>query len=149
VRVPRMTIRRWMITAAFVAAFITAAQIAHRSWRFLQLASWHQTRVDAFVAAAAIPQPSIVPDTEALRQIEDAKRLWRYDFDGGEVQSKPLTAEEVRREEVLHRSRAMLEASQARSQRLYDYHVQMSEKYRRAATQPWLPAPPDPPVPTP
>jgi hypothetical protein len=148
VRVPRMTIRRWMIAAAFVAAFITPAQIAHRSWRFHTLASWHQTRVDAFVTAAAIPQPSIVPDTDALWQIEEAKRLWRYDFDGGEVQSKPLTAEDVRREEdLLRQSRAMLEASQATSQRLYDYHVQMSQKYRQAAIRPWLPLSPDPPIP--
>jgi hypothetical protein len=143
-----MTIRRWMIAAAFVAAFITAAQIAHRSWRFHTLASWHQTRVDAFVAAAAIPQPSIVPDSEALRQIEEARSLWRYDFDGGQVQSKPLTSEDVRRDEdLLRQSRAMLEASQARSQRLHDYHFQMSQKYRQVTNRPWLPLSPDPPIP--
>jgi hypothetical protein len=143
-----MTIRRWLITAALVAAFFTAAQIAHRSWRFHTLASRHQTRVDAFVAAAAIPQPSIGPDTEALRQIDETKTLWRYDFDGGQVQSKPLTADDMRREEdLLRQSRAKLEAIKTRSQRRYDYHAQMSQKYRQAANRPWMPLSPDPPIP--
>jgi hypothetical protein len=143
-----MTIRRWMVTVAFVAAIITAGQIARRSLRFHRLAAWHQTRVDAFVAAAAISQPPIVEDTiaaavdEALQQIEEDMRLWRYNFDGGEVGRPPITAEEVTRdEELLHKAQSLLMASQAKSQQFYEFHVEMSRKYRRAATQPWLPVP--------
>jgi hypothetical protein len=83
-----------------------------------------------------------------LGRFEEAKTLWRYDFDGGQVQSKPLTADDMRREEdLLRQSRAKLEAIKTRSQRRYDYHAQMSQKYRQAANRPWLPLSPDPPIP--
>jgi hypothetical protein len=156
-RIPRMTIRRWMITVALAAAVITAGQLVRLSRRFHKLAEWHQAQARTFAATAAIFKPPIVEKAfaaevdEVLRQFEEGVPLWRLiDFSTHPI---PVTAQEARREEKQRAKAAALfsamnSATYLQSQHLADYHGEMSRKYRRATGQPWLPVPPDPPVPT-
>jgi hypothetical protein len=154
----RMTIRRWMITVALVAVIITAGQLFWRSRRFRILAELHQAQASTFAATAARFQPPIVEEAiaaevyEVVRQFEEGVPLWRLlDMDMS-MRPIPVTAQQARREEKQRlKARALFSgmnrAKYVHSQHLAEYHVEMSRKYRRAATQPWLPVPLDPPVP--
>jgi hypothetical protein len=79
-RLPRMTIRRWMMTVILATAFITVAQIGERWRKFQNLA--------------------VEAEIEKLS-------AWVRAF--------------------------------------VDYHSEMSRKYRRAASRPWVRVDPDPP----
>lgn len=155
-RLPRMTIGRWMMTIAFVAAIITAGRIGWRWRRFHEAAAWHRTQSDLYAAGASRQSASVNDDVVAvavksgLRQIEVEKRSWKFHLgaSGGYPVFRLLTVDEVRREqEALDQATAELDAIFARHQQLADYHRDMSRKYQRAATRPWLPISPDPPVP--
>jgi hypothetical protein len=136
----RMTIRAWMITVVVAAALITAGQIGNRCRRFRALAAWHQKQADSFVITAAVSPPSIrnfVLDTgesAALRQIEESKRLWRYDFGQhrGYYRNESITAEQVAQAELeLKNAEAEIEAVVTRRRHVADYHRGMSRKYQQ------------------
>jgi hypothetical protein len=151
-----MTIRAWMITVVIGSALITAWQIGSRWQRFHALAVWHQKQADSLAITVAVPSPSIsniVPDTgesEALRQIEESKRLWRYDFGHHRryYRHESITAEQVAQAEFeWKKAQAELEAIATRQRRLTEYHREMSRKYQRAAARPWQLVGPGPPEP--
>jgi hypothetical protein len=170
-RLPRMTIRRWMVTVFFFAAIITVGRLAWRSRKFQQLAAWHNLRAGVYTAAITVPPPppaeknfveSAVED--GLRQIEETRNSWNYfaieDRGIGEVreywgQAAVHTVEDLRREEeILKRAQERLKRLLASDyelnslrRRLAAYHNDMRGKYRRAASRPWLLVAPDPPVP--
>jgi hypothetical protein len=160
-RACRMTIRRWMIAVAVVAAIIASVQFALRSRRFQRLAKWHESQANA-IATAAILKPPIVDDAiaaeaaEALQQIEEGTPRWRLVDKFGLGQGMipiPVTVQQAERAEK-QRKRAeafqwamMDSARYVQSQHLADYHVEMGQKYRRAALRPWLLVARDPPLP--
>ena len=82
-RIPRMTIRRWMIIVALVTAIITVGQLVRRSRRFQRLARWHQSQASAFADTPALYKPPIVEDVfateadEVVRRYEEGVPLWR------------------------------------------------------------------------
>jgi hypothetical protein len=158
-RVPRMTIRRWMVTVAFVAAIITAGQFALRSRRFQRLAAWHHSEASAFADTAAIYEPPVVEDAyaeevdEVVRRYEEGVPLWRLvELDYFSPHPIPVTVQQARRERTQRLKTdalfsAMNKSKYVLSRHLADYHVEMSRKYRRAAIEPWRSVPPDLPVP--
>jgi len=156
-----MTIRRWMITVAVVAAIITSGQLVWRSRRFRVLAEWHQAQASVCAATAARFRPPIVDGEfaeeveELLRMYDEGVPLWRLiDHLELDVRPIPVTAQQARRERMQRAKADALfsarnKATYEQSQRLAEYHIEMSRKYRRAAAQPWLSPPPDPLVPMP
>jgi len=164
-----MTIRRWMITVLFVAAIVTAGQFGWRWWNFRRLAASHRLQARMYAASIKVPPaPSIQSFVEAtveesLREIEESNLLWGYDATehrgtgagrGYSRQTAFFTIKGVRRvEELLTQTRENLKQAQSlierrasRIRRLALYHSEMSRKYQRAASRPWLLVPPDPPA---
>jgi hypothetical protein len=108
-------------------------------------------------------KPPIVDDAiaaevaEALRQIEEGKPLWslidKFGL-GPRVVPIPVTVQQANREEKQRiRAQAFLgamnNARYVHSEHMADYHVVMSQKYRRAALRPWMLVAGDPAVPIP
>jgi hypothetical protein len=141
-----MTIRAWMMSVVIAAALITAGQIGNRWRNFRALAAWHSKQADSLGKTAAAPRPAIgsiilgTDDSEALRQIEETKTLWRYDFGNHRRQYKHdvITVQQVAQTELeLKNAQAELEQIVTQRRRLSHYHRAMSRKYQRAAARPW------------
>jgi hypothetical protein len=124
-RLPRMTIRRWMVVVVVVGLLCL---LVHRHRAFTAIASYHESRMVARMfpnyrkyLGREIPRPNIT--AEFLARSLDGRRAFVYfDRDG-----KDMTKDEV------------IAAI---------WHDAMAAKYRQAARFPWFPVMPDPPIPS-
>ena len=149
-RIPRMTTRRWLIAVAVVALSFGGHRLRVGLMREhdsrLAKAAWHaKAEVDYRRLIAAITGPPArrrranpVPTSAALMGAE-LDRAIRRQFD-------PPPARSVMADML--KSRAEFSPSRlAYHRRRADYHAELAQKYTRAASRPWLPVEPDPPMP--
>jgi hypothetical protein len=123
-RLPEMTVRRWMITVAIVALVLEG----------LRLKRWHDYCLNRAAGHARM-------ESEGLRGEGVHRRYLAYD-----EQHYPRAAGGPDPQESWRRS----EESQARSNRRFaEHHAEMRRKYVQAAWRPWESVAPDPPLPTP
>jgi hypothetical protein len=161
-RMPRMTTRRWMIAAAVVALLITAAQTGRRWMIYRKLTSWHERQALDFQIQELDAKIERAEEERRERQ-KRWKRHEQLSLIAGEWEANPLakqpvylrpvrslaasmkniradrTTERVRREPSRAEEAGLLAA----------YHARLTQKYRLAASRPWMYVPPDPIPPKP
>lgn len=138
IRLPRMTIRRWMIVVILVAAAVTIWTMEKRSDGFRRRAAFHATEEEQARYYQEV-------ETECLalleRETEVELSLIRK-HQGTSLGSVSLEAAEVKirqAEEIRAILRAVVE--------LIDHHARLKRKYERASSRPWVSVSPDPPEP--
>jgi hypothetical protein len=149
-RLPRMTTRRWMVAVAVVAlsfgGYRQVIRLRRERHSRLARARWHAGAEADYrrLIAAITGRPARrrradqVPTSPALTAAE-LDRAFRRQF--------ALPAE---RSVVADMLKARAEYSPSRlplHRRRADYHAELARKYTWAASRPWLPVEPDPPVP--
>lgn len=131
-RLPRMTMRRWMIAVAVVAALLGAELARRRIREYRFMAS--EYKIEAVYHA------------RSSRDSRKAHRRWidsAQDTEGkaGETDDVTLRAFYIER---VSEARSSAESEAALAQ----YQEAMRKKYERAAGRPWESVPPDPPEPS-
>ena len=125
-RLPRMTIRCWMILVAAVGCLLGVAGMVRKSRRMIARAEFHAR------------------ERLAMDRVTDGRRI----FEGVATALLYRRPGEGSMGTVRFDERdALAEQLRASWQRRADYHAAMRRKYERAAMYPWLAVEPDPPEP--
>ena len=129
-RLPRMTVRRWMVAVVLVGLLCL---LAHRRRSFAQIAAYHESRM----VARMYPRSPV----KGLPM-------------GHGVRGPDITAERLADSLAERRGNGYIYYFRAGSRMTEDdvratiWHEAMARKYREASRYPWFPVMPDPPMPS-
>lgn len=126
-RLPRMNTRRWMVAVAVLALGCAGLVAWERTRACWAKASAHFTQAEFYEQSANGGGGGTVRVYGVLR--------WTF------------FGQEVRGCNVYKIPGARNSEERARLHARAQYHERMGDKYARAARYPWLPLPPDPPLP--
>jgi hypothetical protein len=159
-----MTVRRWMLVVAIVAAGVSLWELGwsrHRRYSLRAVmetkeATW-LTRLATDEKGRAAPQPKSLANgdvaSEEGEDLELAIRLiqsptFAKGLAARMIGSLAERGEASRRNIAIEEARARLHMRLAsKYQRRAEYHALLGRKYEHAARYPWLPVDPDPPPP--
>jgi hypothetical protein len=140
-RLPGMTTRRWMIAVAVVAVII-GAETTRRRW-----VAYHQ-QAAAYAKLEEVAQRLAGGKEEEVARLNQLVEKLRQEAES--VRNDPVALKN--REGMIEtwKSRVMFQSLDAEhSRREATYYGNLKDKYRRAASYPWLPVEADPPAPKP
>jgi hypothetical protein len=159
-----MTVRRWMLAVAIVAAGTSAGQLCwsrYRRYSFRAAAEITEatrlTRLASVTQGQATSKPKSLANGDAASEEGEALEL-AIRLIQSPAFAKGLAARMLgslaergmapRRDIAIEEARARLHMRLAsKYRRQAEYHAVLGRKYKAAASRPWLPVEPDPPPP--
>jgi hypothetical protein len=131
-RLPRMTIREWMIAMVVTALAVGAVSLDRWSRDYRRRAEFHARMESTYEDKW---RKAIVRMEKSAKIVDKLERQLPPDFPPGSFR------ETVGGFALEIRERAAADAQRG------GYHAALARKYRYAASHPWLPVEPDPPEP--
>jgi hypothetical protein len=163
-RLPRMTVRRWMLAVAIVAVVVSVWRLCwsrHRRFSLRAAIEMKEatrlTRLAAPAKARAAPEPRSLANRDAASEEGEALELaihliqspaFAKGLAARMLQSLAERGMAPRRDIAIEEARARLHMRLAsKYQRRAEYHAILGRKYQAAAARPWLSVEPGPPPP--
>ena len=135
-RIPRMTVRRWMIAAAIVAVVIGAEMMRERSVAYANKANLYASYKAQARDWGETSDRNVADRKKHLQEIQAFAESGSGEFRAG---WRPLI-------DSATRSLTLASGEAEKCRRMAAHWAALRAKYERAARRPWLPEP-DPPRP--